>query len=244
MRHLQYIVIFLLIVSCKNEKIKFPFSEEQMVQNNMYGELLEYALYDTTRIDFVDSILCDTIRKNGDLIFSKVETEIDDISHYFFYLHEYEPIINDYIGMIYVDINKFDSIYMYCFDDDFKYSTDDFIKVIQEIAEHNKSTIEETIKHRKINNKYIPNFYFVVMFDSSCCESGFVRKVVWINQQIKSLMNACSESIFKNEKVKIKPYIEISSCYTEIYNSRFDYYPLPIMEENILIEEDEKIHVD
>ena len=141
--------------------------------------------------------------------------------------------------MLYVDINKFDSIYMYCFDYRFRYSTNEFIKVIEEIAEHNKSTVEETIKHRKINNKYIPHFYFVVMTDYSDCESGFIEKVNRINKQINTLMDICSMKIFKKERVVITPYIEITNGFTDIYKSRLDYYALPIVDEEIMIEIDE-----
>lgn len=236
MRYTLYFIILFIIVSCRNEKNNFPFDEEQMVKNKMYGELLEYALYDTTKQDFVNSILCDTLKKNSDLIFTKIETIIDDSSYYFFHLHEYEPIINDYIGMIYIDINKFDSIYMYSFDESFKYSTNEFIKVIEEIAKHNKSTVEETIKHRKVGNRFIPNFYFVVMIDTAYFEGDFVGKVIRINQQINSLMSSCSD-MFENEKVIIEPYIEITSCFTGIYKSQINYRPLPVVEDDVLFEE-------
>ena len=232
MRHIISIIILFLIVSCKNENIKFPFNEKELIQNKMYGELLEYAMYNTTKIDFVNSILCDTLKNNSDLIFSKIESRINDSTYYFFHLHEYEPIINDYIGMIYIDINKFDSIHMYSFDNNFKYSSNEFIKVILEIAEHNKSTVEKTMKHRKINNKFIPNFYFVVMVDFATCDDEFVRRFIHVNKQINSMMTSCSKKIFKNEKVEIEPYIEITSGFTEIYKSRFNYKPLPEVNEN------------
>ena len=235
MRYTLYIIILFIIVSCRNEDKRFPFEVEQLVQNKMYGILLEYALYDTTKIDFVNSILCDTLKKNRDLIFTKIETKINDSSYYFFHLHEFEPITNDYIGMIYVDINKFDSIYMYSFDESLKYSTNEFIKVIQEIAKHNNSTVEKTIKHCNINNRFIPNFYFIVMIDSNCYNGDFVSKVKQINQQINSLMSSCSDRVFKNEKVKIEPYIELTSRFTEIYKSRFDYHPFPVVEEDDLL---------
>ena len=238
MKYLQFLIILFLTVSCKNENEKFPFSEDAMVQSKMYGMLLEYALFDTTKIEFVNTILCDTLKKNDELIFSKIETKIDDSSYFYFHLCEYEPIINDYIGMIYVDINKFDSIYMYCFDYNLKYSTNEFIKVIEDIAEHNKSTVEETIKHRKINNNYVPHFYFVVMTDYSDYESGFVEKVIRINKQINALMGECSLKVFGNEKVAIIPFIEITSGFTDIYKSRLKYNTLPIVDEEILIKID------
>ncbi len=233
MRYIFYIVTLLLITSCKNKENKFPFDEEQMVKEKLYGELLEYALFDSTKIDFVDSLLCDTLRKNEDLILSKIQTVINDSSYYFFHLHEYEPIINDYIGMIYMDINRFDSIYMYAFDNNLKYSTDEFLKVIEAISDHNKTTIEETIKYRKIKNSFIPNFYFVVMIDTVLCESGFVRKFKQINKQIDTMLNSCGEHIFKNEKINIDPYIEITGIYTEIYKSRYINRPPPIPEEDL-----------
>ena len=233
MKYLLFLIILFFSFSCKNVNEKFPFNEEQMVQNKMYGELLEYALFDTTKIEFVQSLICDTLKKNENLIFSKIIKEIGDSSYFYFHMREYEPIINDYIGMIYIDINKFDSIYMYSFDLSFRYSINEFDKVIEEIAEHNKSTVEETIKHRKINNQYIPHFYFVVMTDYSDCENGLIEKIIQINNQIDTLMDLCSMKIFKNEKIVIRPYIEITSGFTDIYQSRLDYLPLPFDDEEI-----------
>lgn len=232
MRFIFYILILFLITSCKNEDSKFPIDEQLMVENKMYGELLEFALYDSTNIDFVNSLLCDTLRKNSDLIFSKIETEINDSLFYFFHMHEYEPVINDYIGMIYVDINQFDSIYMYSFDSSFRYSTNEFMKVIKEISDHNKKTKEETIKHRKFKDSFIPHFYFVVMIDTALCKNGFIRKFMRVSEQIDTMLNSCSEEIFKNEKIKIEPYIEITSGFTEIYKSISEYQLPPILEED------------
>jgi len=236
MKNLSFIVVLLLICSCNKSNVEFPFTEEQMVGNKMYGELLEYALFDTTKVDFVNALLCDTLKKNENLIFKKIITEIGDSSYFFFQLQEYRPVINDYIGMLYVDINNFDSIYRYSFTSDSRYSTKEFIKVIDYIAELNQSTIEETIKHEKVNNKYIPHFYFVVMADYSDCESGFVEKVMQINRQINALMEECSEQIFKNEKVEIVPSVEITNRFKEIYESRQDYEPILIEDEEILKE--------
>lgn len=239
MRYITIIMINLFVLSCNIEKHNFPFTEEEMLQNDMYGTLLEYALFDTIKTDFVDSVLCDTILKNKNLIFSKVVTEIGDSSYFFFQMHEYEPIINDYIGILYVDINNFDSIYMYCFDNSFRYSTDEFNNVIEEIAKHNRSSVEATIKHRKINNGYIPHFYFVVMIDYSKSKNGFAKNIIKINNQIDALMETCSKTIFKNDEIKIIPYIEITNRFTEIYQLRHNYYPLPqISEEEILNEID------
>ena len=202
-----------------------------MVENKMYGELLEFALHDSTKIDFVDSLLCDTLKKNSALIFSKIETEINDSLYFFFHMHEYEPVINDYVGIIYVEINQFDSIYMYSFDSSFRYSTSEFMKVIEEISDHNKKTIEETIKYRKIKERFIPHFYFVVMIDTALCKRGFVREFMQINEQIDTMLNSCIKKIFKNEQIKIEPYIEITSRPTEIYKLRSNFQ-LPItMEE-------------
>lgn len=220
MKYILFIIVTLTIVACENETKKFPFSEEEMVQNKMYGILLDYTLFDTTKTDFVDDILCDTITKNENLIFSKIITEIEDSSYFFFHMYEYEPIINDYIGMLYVDIDRFDSIYMYGYYDDFRYSTNDFIKLIKEIATHNKSTVEETIKHRKVNNSYIPHFYFVVRTNYSDCENGFTKQVIWITKQINNLMNDCVIKILKNENIEITPYIEFQSGLKDTYKRR------------------------
>ncbi|MBN2663224.1 MAG: hypothetical protein JXR68_06210 [Bacteroidales bacterium] len=52
-------------------------------------------------------------------------------------------------------------------------------------------------------------------------------------------MDTCSKTIFKKEKIKIIPFIEITSGFTEIYQSRHDHYPPPpINEEEILNEID------
>ena len=88
-------MISLWVLSCNNERNKFPFTEDEILQNEMYGTLLDYALFDTTKTEFVDDILCDTIIKNEHLVFSKNSTKIEDRSYFFFEMHGYEPIIND-----------------------------------------------------------------------------------------------------------------------------------------------------
>ena len=40
--------------------------------------------------------------------------------------------------------------------------------------------------------------------------------------------------IFKNEKIVIRTYIEITSGITDIYQSRLDYLPLQFEDEEIL----------
>lgn len=77
------------------------------------------------------------------------------------------------------------------------------------------------------------------MIDYSNCENGFTKNIIKINNKIDALMDTCSKTIFKKEKIKIIPFIEITSGFTEIYQSRHDHYPPPpINEEEILNEID------
>ena len=82
--HQRLFVIISFIIylnSCTDVKVKhFPFSEDEMVEYNLYGALLEYAIHDSSKIDFVESIICDSIRKNQKLVFSKTKTIINDSS--------------------------------------------------------------------------------------------------------------------------------------------------------------------
>jgi len=212
LRLIVFIFFAIHLNSCTDAQKYFPFSEDEMVKNNMFGALLEYAIYDRSKIDFVEGVICDSIRKNQDLVFSKTEAIIYDSSYYFFDCHEREYVINDYIGIIYFDIKNPDSLFYYC--EDFKYSIEDLDSVIDEIAKHNKSSIEKTIKYRSINDQYVPNFYFIVEFHSMDCNDGFVKKTIQFQDKINGLMDLYSERKFKNSQIKIRPYIEIRITFT------------------------------
>ena len=80
MNYLYYFLIIFLLIACKKKETAFPLDQQTMIENKMYGSLLEYALYDTTKISLVDSILCDTLKKNNNLVFSKIETKIKEHS--------------------------------------------------------------------------------------------------------------------------------------------------------------------
>ena len=59
--------VVVVVISCCQSNVeyveKFPFNEEELIEKN-FGVLLEYAIFDSTKIDFVKSILCDSICKN------------------------------------------------------------------------------------------------------------------------------------------------------------------------------------
>jgi hypothetical protein len=207
------VVLFLASLnSCTDSKTKcFPFSESELTENNMFGALLEYAIYDSSKIEFVEKAICDSIKKNQELMFCKTDASIvreNSFNSYFFFdCNEAVISRNDYIGFIYFNISKPDSLILYC--DKFRYSTEDIDYVVDEIVKANNSTIEETVKHHKFNDQYVPNFYFTVFFGTMDCNDGFVKKAVSWHNKINGLMDSYSERHFKNEKIKIRPYIEI-----------------------------------
>ena len=202
--------IVFIVSSCCQSNVEyvelFPLSEDELIEDN-FGVLLEYAIFDSTKIDFVKNILCDSICKNQNLTFRKIETVINDSSYFFFYCREREFERSDYIGVLYFDINNLDTICLYSHS--FRYGINDIDKIIEKIADYNKTSIDETVKYWKIGNQYGPNFYCIVEFDLMKCENGFIEKVIMFNRTLNKLMDTYSEKKFPNEKVVIRPYIEI-----------------------------------
>ena len=81
------VILLTLVSSCTDSKTKhFPFSEAELTEYNMFGALLEYAIYDSTKIEFVEKAICDSIKKNQGLMFCKTEAFIvrDNRSYFFF----------------------------------------------------------------------------------------------------------------------------------------------------------------
>jgi len=208
--HILFAIIPFLVSlnSCTDSKTKhFPFSEAELTEYNIFGALLEYAIYDSSKIDFAEKAICDSIKKNQELVFCKIEAIIEDSSYHFFNWREREYHHSDYIGIIYFDITNPDSLFYYS--ESFKHSIEELDYVVDEIVKHNNSTIEKTIKHHRINNQYIPHFYFIVDLDTMDCNDGFVKKAISWHNKINGLMDSYSERHFKNKEIKIRPYIEI-----------------------------------
>ena len=91
-------------------------------------------------------------------------------------------------------------------------------KIIEELAEFNKTSIEKVAKLWKIGNVYIPKLVYIVLFDSFNCGDGFVEKVILLNKTINKVMDTYAEKQFPNEKIIIRPQIEIqigSLCYIQ-----------------------------
>ena len=208
------IIAVVVAVSCCQSNVEyveqFPFSEEDLIEKNL-GVLLEYAIFDSTKIDFVKSILCDSICKNQNLTFCKTETVINNCSYFFFDCRMQEVRRSDYPGILWLDINNMDSLR-----NNFgvRYGINDIDIIIEELAEFNKTSIDEVIKsvfikQCEIGNVYIPYLIYIVSFDSFNCEDGFVEKVILVNKTINKVMDAYSEKKFPNEKIIIRPLIEI-----------------------------------
>lgn len=104
---LIFITFTSMTISCVDKKSDmtktFPFSEKDMMVNNgMIGALLEYAIFDSTKIEFVKENICDSISNKNDFVFSKIETIINDSSFFFYHYHQNEHITFDYFGVIYL----------------------------------------------------------------------------------------------------------------------------------------------
>ncbi|RLD62384.1 MAG: hypothetical protein DRI95_13145 [Bacteroidetes bacterium] len=78
--------------------------------------------------------------------------------------------------------------------------------------------------------KYLP--FFIILFFASSCKNVSEKFPFSEEEMVQNKML----KIFKNEKIVIRPYIEITSGFTDIYQSRLDYYPLPFENEEILKE--------
>jgi len=207
--------IILILISCQTNKLEiFPYTEKQMVENSLFGTLLEYAIFDSTKCEFVKTIICDSLKKEYDFVFSKMHVEINDTSYHQF-IGPYEEdwnVIYDYYGVIYIDINRRDSFCVYNYD--LVYGFDDLDLIIEKIASrYNKSPIE-ILKNRKVGNAYIPEIYFVVETATMNCEEGFVEKVISVNKFINDLMNSYSSRKLPMEEIRITPYIKIRKYFS------------------------------
>lgn len=211
----QFILIVFIscFISCQiDEEIEtpknhFPFSESEMITQNSIGTLLEYAIFDTSNIEFVENIICDTLKSKENYVFSKIELETNDSTFFFYSYKKREYPRTDYIGMIYLDIDKPDTISMYSYD--WKYHIDDFEQIMKEIAERNNCSEKDVLQHRKMGNYFIPKIYFFIDFNSMDCSTNFLRKVVRIEKKINSLFKNYIQSKFKDEIILVKPYIEL-----------------------------------
>ena len=220
--------IAFFVSSCCQSNVKyverFPFSEDELLEEN-FGILLEYAIFDSTKIDFVKNLICDSISKNKYLMFEKMEMEINDSSYFFFVCRgEKEIIRSSYPGALWIDINNLDSLRN---NFGYRYGINDIDIIIEELVEFNKTkissidatSIDKLVKQWKIGNVYIPYLLYIVHFDfhSFTCEGGFVEKVRLINKTINKVMDTYSERQFPNEKIIIRPQIEIKIDFNLLY---------------------------
>ena len=228
---LIFSILVLIAGSCRQSSLEnveqFPLSEEELIEEN-FGVLLEYAIFDSTKIDFIKSLICDSISKNKYLIFEKMEVVINDSSYFFFICSKNQDLRHsDYPGILWIDINNLDSLNN---NFSYRYGINDIDTIIEELAEFNKTSIDEVVKSWKIGNVYIPYLLYIVHFDSFNCEDGFVEKVILFNKTINKVMDSYSEKIFPNEKIIIRPQIEIQFDFNLLYPpppppfpSEFDY---------------------
>ena len=212
-KYLIGIVLILLLHSCSSKKqIEFLISESEMIRNNKFGLLLEYAIWDNTKIELVNKIICDSVEPYKEFSFGKTEILIKDSSYYFFDFYETKYFINDYIGVIYLDINEPDSVFYYC--EDFKYHINDFDLIVNEIVNHNNSTIEKTLKYRKVGSKYVPHFYFIVSFHTMDCADKFIETSIEYYKKINGILDKFIERNFGSEIIDVEPFIEIRITFT------------------------------
>ena len=229
--------IAFILDSCSQSNVKiieqFPYSENELIEEN-FGILLEYAIFDSTKIDFVKSLICDSISKNKHLMFTKMELDIKDSSYFFFICREDKDWRrSDYPGILWVDINNLDSLSN---NFGYRYGINDIDIIIEELVEFNKTSIssidatsiEKLVKQWKIGNVFIPYLVYIVYFDfnSFTCEGGFVEKVLLFNKTINKVMDTYSEKQFPNEKIIIRLQIEIEIDFNLLY-------PPPVLQTEI-----------
>ncbi len=205
-------LIFVLLwsTSCQTEpKEKFPFSEKEMAEGLNIGTLLEYAIYDSTKVEFVKSTIGDSLRKGIDLYFKKIFVEINDtIFHHFAgpFIENWN-VVSHYLGVVYLDIDRRDSCYLY--DPTLVYGLNELDLIMESIAERYNKTPVEILKDNKVGNAYVPKIYFVVNTESMDCRDGFVEKTINIDKFIKDLMREYVERSFPEEEIRISPFIKI-----------------------------------
>lgn len=198
------------LYSCNNKKENsnqintFPFTEAEMIEMNDPGLLLEYAIYDTSKIDFVKNLICETLKQERDIVFRKSKVIINDNTYFHYIIEERMYVEFDYIGMIYFDANNLDTFSMYSCD--WKYKTDNLDKAITEICENNKFSKRELIKHDKVSKFYIPKIYFHIEVNSMNCDCAFIEHVVHADRFIDSLLQAYVNKEFPDDKILVKPY--------------------------------------
>jgi len=222
--------IAFIVGSCNQSNVeyieRFPFSEDELIEEN-FGILLEYAIFDSTKIDFVKRLICDSISRNKYLKFAKMELEINDSSYFFFICREDKDLRrSDYPGILWIDINNLDSLTN---NFGYRYGINDIDIIIEELVEFNKTKIssidatstDKIVKQWKIGNVFIPYLVYIVYFDSFNCEDGFVEKVILFNKTINNVMDSYSEKKFPNEKIIIRPQIEIEIDFNLLYPPPF-----------------------
>ncbi len=171
------------------------------------GILLEYSIFDTTKIEFVKNILCDTLNDNQDIVFEKQAVIINDSTYYFYTLRKRMYVEFDYIGMLYFDAENLDTFSMYTYD--WKFTIDDFDSAVKAIYESNQFSKEELFKRKKIGNYYVPDIFFNIEVNSMKCESGFLEKVVQADRKINLLLKNYVQKEFPDENILVKPRITI-----------------------------------
>ncbi len=205
-----FVSVFLCLNSCQiNHKEKFPFSEQEMSEEMNYGTLLEYAIYDTTKIELVKSMIGDRLKSGEDFLFRKIFVEVNDIIYHYFagpFIEDYS-VESHYLGVVYLEINRRDSCYL--FDPKLVYGLNEFDLIVEKVAERYNKTPVEILMDKKMDNVYIPKIYFIVKTKSMDCQDGFVEKIIKVDRFIKDLLREYVKRNFPEKEIRISPFIEV-----------------------------------
>lgn len=207
---LSLVLLLVITLSClRHQSHSFPLTEKEMIVNRAYGMLLEYAIFDDTKIDLVKSVLCDSLEVNPDIIFRKTETIFPSDTLLMFCSFKkdtYDSSI-DWKNILNVKLEMQDSI-TWLSD---KYHINEITPIIDSIIKSSDDNVDWVFKQRKIKDIYVPTFAFVVKVEILNCNSDFIENVIQLNKRVNKLMDKLSKDYYPEEKITIRPIIEIKT---------------------------------
>ena len=205
------LMFFLLItLGCSDHKTNdFPLTEREMIENRAYGMLLEYAIFDNTKTDIVKSVLCDSLEANPDIVFRKTETIFPSDTLLMFVSFDKDNFNSsiDWKNVLNVKLEMQDSITWLSV----RYHINEITAIIDSIIKSSDNNVDWVLKQRKIKDIYVPTFAFVVKVETYNCKNDFIENVIKLNKQANKLMDRVSKKYYPEEKITIRPIIEIKT---------------------------------
>lgn len=212
MRKIIKIILFsFIITSCNAPKEhtvdnNFVIPFKTLIKSNDLGNLLEFALYDTTNINKVKEIICDSLNNIHDIYFIRIEKIYEQDTLFFLQAYPHDGSISCADGTLLFYINLDSPEIIRWMGDDYTFSNlNSLIDSISILKNTDKTTL---IGKNKLQNFVIPRFAFVIKSKSFSCEYQFIEKIVSINSQIETQLAKVSNELY-SDTIKIRPKIEI-----------------------------------